>query len=79
VRRARVAARFTQRAPLAEQVPALVEPDADRLQPPVLLVAQAAVSLGSLEELVLLRDELLDPFVNRLVCHAQPPFGCRSR
>ena len=79
MRRARVAARFTQRAPLAEQVPALVEPDADRLQSPVLLLAQPAASLGSLEELVLLRDELLDPFVNCLVGHRQSPFGCRSR
>jgi len=79
VRRARVAARFTQRAPLAEQVPALVEPDADRLQPPMLFVAQPAVALSSLEELVLLSDELLDPFVNCLVGHRQSPFGCRSR
>src|SRR5207247_5210657 len=76
--RARVAACLPQGAPLAEQIPALVEPDADRLQPPVLLVAQPAAALGSLEELVLLSDELLDPFVNCLVGHRQSPFGCRS-
>ena len=78
MRRARVAARFTQRAPLAEQVPALVERDLQLLEAPPVVVARVARPLP-LPELVLLRDELLDPFVNCLVGHRQSPFGCRSR
>src|ERR671932_2314137 len=68
VRRARVEARLAERAALAEQVPALVEADLDRLEPAVLGLAQAAFR-AALVELVLLGYELLDALVDPFVCH----------
>src|SRR5690348_9993220 len=76
-RRVRVASRLAQRAPLAQEVPALVEPDLDRLEPPVLGLGQAAFG-AALVELVLLGDELLDAVVDSLVFHSYLPDGTSS-
>src|SRR5262249_4469092 len=59
----RVIARIAQRAPLSQEVPALVEPDLDRIEPAVLGLGQTAFG-ASLVELVLLGDELLDAVVD---------------
>ena len=57
------------RAPLAQQVPVLVELDPDALQPRVLLGPEA-VALGvRLQQPVLLGDELLDVVRDARVVH----------
>src|SRR5436305_13192125 len=70
-RRGRVETGLPQRTTLAEQVPALVEADPDRLQPAMLAVAQHALGT-TLVERVLLGDELLDAVVDPFVFHLSP-------
>src|SRR5205085_1981266 len=55
-------------APLAQQVPALVERDLDLLEPGMLVVAQPDAGLALLE-LVLLGDECVDPLDDLGVVH----------
>src|SRR4051812_40361693 len=62
LRRVRILAGVATRAPLPEQVPALVERHADLLEAPPLALADGAGRLA-LPELVLLGDELLDALV----------------
>jgi len=72
-----VHAGLAESPPLAEEVPALVEADLDRVEPLVLGVAQPVLA-GSLVELVLLGDELLDAVVDRRVFHrSSDPTGSR--
>src|SRR5262245_32024045 len=68
---------LAQGAPLAQQIPALVEAHLELPQALPLGVVKAGVLLLALPQLVLLGDELLDPLVNRVV-HLFPPF-CRHR
>src|SRR5262249_43772178 len=71
-----VAARLAQRAALAEQIPALVEPDLDRLQPAMLVVAKRRVG-GTRVQVVLLGHEFLDAVVDAFVSHSYlPAHGC---
>src|SRR6266851_7545123 len=72
-RRLRVVARLPQRAPLAQQVPALVERDLHALEAPAVLVGRRTCCLP-LAQLVLLGDELLDRPVNLTVVHVAHPF-----
>jgi hypothetical protein len=67
--RAWVPACLAERPPLAEEIPALVEPDLDRLEPAVLVIAQVALC-SAVVELVLFRNELLDAVVDLVVRHA---------
>src|SRR5438067_1608050 len=67
-----IAAGLAQGAPLPQQVPALIEPDLDRIEPSVLALAEPAFG-STFVELVLLRDELFDPGVDALVCHFVAP------
>src|SRR5262245_58278129 len=59
---------LSQRAPLPEQVPALVEADLELLQPVVLVRVQPTLA-DAVVELVLLGDELLDLLVDLCVVH----------
>src|SRR6476469_3535259 len=65
----RVLAGLAERPPLAQQVPALVEADLERLEPVVLVRVQSAFA-DAVVELVLLGDELLDAIVDLFVVHA---------
>src|SRR5207302_2200088 len=65
-----ILARFTQRAPLAQQIPALVEGHLDGVEPPPVVVSRGACRLP-LPELVLFGDELLDRRVNLSVIHME--------
>jgi hypothetical protein len=67
--RAWVPACLAERPPLAQEIPALVEPDLDRLEPAVLVIAQVALC-SAVVELVLFRNELLDAVVDLVVRHA---------
>ena len=69
VRRPGVLAGLAERASLAEQVPALVEADLDRLEAIVLACVQPTFADAAVE-LVLLGDELLDLIVDLCVVHA---------
>jgi hypothetical protein len=57
-----------ERPALAEQVPALVETDLDRLEPAVLALVQAPAGTAFIE-LLLLGNELLDAIVDLFVFH----------
>jgi len=61
--------RLAQRTPLAQEVPALVEGDLDRLEPAAVAIGGDPVGLAP-PELVLLRDQLLDSLADLLVVHA---------
>src|SRR5436309_5798228 len=56
--RVRIATRLTKRTALAEQVPALVERDLDRLEPATVLIRRGAGGLA-LPQVVLFSNELL--------------------
>ena len=58
--------------PQLEQVPALVQPHLDRLEPVLLGRAQATLG-AALVELVLFRDELPDVAVDLLGLRREPP------
>jgi hypothetical protein len=64
----RVKLRLAKAPPLPEQVPALVEGDPDRFEPPPIVVGGSVLRLA-LQESVLLRDKLFDPPVNLVVVH----------
>src|SRR5438874_2463542 len=72
----------SRRAMLPEQVPSLVEPDLDRLEPVVLVGVQPALA-DAVVELVLLGDQLLDPLVDlgviHVVEHATGEYGRGAR
>src|SRR5436190_12748199 len=61
-------------APLAQQVPGLVEGDLEAAQPLPLRRARLAPRL-LLEQLVLLARQLVDPVERALVLHEDPPSG----
>jgi hypothetical protein len=63
-----IAAGLAKRTALAEEVPALIERDLERLEPPTVVVGRRPGRLA-LPEVVLLLDELLDVVVDRSVCH----------
>jgi hypothetical protein len=68
----RVVSRFAEGAPLAKQIPALVESDLDRFESAVLALAQGAFG-SAFVELLLLGNELLDSIVDLIVFHLEPP------
>src|SRR5437660_1753079 len=73
VRLVRVHSRAPTSPPLVEQVPALIQPDPEPLQPLVLLRGQSTFR-GLLEELMLLVGELVDAIDHALVFHRASPF-----
>jgi len=60
--------------PLAQQVPALVEPDLQIGQPAGILVRQGATSRGVLPQLVLLLDEAVDALEDLGIVHGRSPY-----
>src|SRR5919204_4475176 len=71
-RRPRVATGLAQGSALSQQIPALIEPDLDRLESAVLALAQPALG-ATLIELVLFGDQLLDAVVECFVFHFHLP------
>jgi len=55
--------------PPAQQIPALIEFDLDRLQPRMLLVRADRARLYRAAQPVLLGDEIRDPVLNRTILH----------
>src|SRR5439155_14864462 len=73
VRLVRVHSRAPPSPPLVEQVPALIQPDPEPLQPLMLLRGQSTFR-GLLEELMLLVGELVDAIDHALVFHRASPY-----
>src|SRR5438874_7419105 len=64
----RIATSLLQRPALAEQIPALVETDLDRVEPAVVALAQASLGAATVQ-LLLLADQLLDATVDLALVH----------